>query len=160
MILSEGVLKFLTGFYPPLFFQRIKVLKFEPGFTGATVKIKKSIFNKNYNQSIFGGTIFCAADPFYPLLFHQILLRKGYNVVVWLKSANINYLKPGRSDLVFRITITPDNVAEAELALNTDGKFMKFFQIEMYNTAGELCVSVTNEVYIRNLDTTESSNKA
>lgn len=118
---------------------------------GVHVKISKSILNSNYNNSIFGGTIFSASDPFYALLFDQILRRKGFKTRVWLKSSNIQYLKPGRSNLYFKISLTEDDIQEAEKALRTVGKFVKAFPIEILNSQGELCASVINEVYVRNL---------
>lgn len=151
MIVSENLLKWAIRFYPPLFFQRIWVKKFDKGFTGVHVKISKSFLNSNYNNSIFGGTIFSASDPFYSLLFDQILKRKGFKVRVWLKSAQIQYLKPGRSNLYFRISLTEADIQEAEKALKGVGKFVKAFPLEILNSKGELCASVINEVYIRNL---------
>ena len=151
MLVSENTLKWAMRFYPPLFFQRIWVKKFEKGFTGVEVKIAKSLLNKNFNHSIFGGTIFSASDPFFSLLFDQLLQRRGFKTRVWLKSAEIKYLKPGRSDLYFKINITEEDILEAETALKTVGKFVKAFPMEIINVNGEICASVINEVYIRNL---------
>ena len=151
MVVSENVLKWAIRLYPPLLFQRIWVQHFDKGFTGVSVKISKSLLNKNLNSSIFGGTIFSAADPFYALLFHQVLQKRGYKVRVWLKSAQIQYLKPGRSNLYFKISISEEEIKEAEDVLNSLGKFVKAYPVEMYNKKGELCVTVINEVYIRNL---------
>ncbi len=151
MVVSENLLKWAMRLYPPLFFQRIWVKEFDKGFTGVNVKISKSFLNTNYNNSIFGGTIFSASDPFYALLFDQVLKRKGFTVRVWLKSANIQYLKPGRTNLYFKIYLTEQDIKEAEDALNTVGKFVKAFPLEILNSKGELCASVLNEVYVRNL---------
>jgi acyl-coenzyme A thioesterase PaaI-like protein len=158
MVVSENVLKWALRFYPPLLFQRIWVIRFEKNFRGVKVKVNKSLVNNNYNNSIFGGTIFAAADPFYALLFHQILTHKGYKVRVWLKSAEIKYLKPGRTDLFLNINITEADIEEVEQVLNTTGKHTKAYPIEMYNKDGELCVSVSCEVYIRNMNLTETNN--
>jgi len=151
MLVSENILKWAMRFYPPLFFQRIWVRKFDKGFTGVEVSISKSILNSNYNRSIFGGTIFSASDPFYAVLFDQILSRRGFKVRVWLKSASIQYLKPGRSNLHFRISLTEEDIREAETALRTVGKFVKAYPMEILTSKGEVCASVTNEVYLRNL---------
>jgi len=158
MLVSENVLKWVLRFYPPLLFQRIWVIRFGKNFQSVRVKVNKSLINNNYNHSIFGGTIFAAADPFYPLLFHQILRHKGYQVRVWLKSAQISYLKPGRTDLFFDINITEEDIAEIEDILNTNGKHVKAYPIEMFNKDGELCVTVSSEIYIRNLSLTETHN--
>ncbi len=158
MLVSENVLKWALRFYPPLLFQRIWVIRFEKGFRGVKVKVNKSLLNNNYNNSIFGGTIFASADPFYPLLFHQVLTHKGYKVRVWLKSAEINYIKPGRTDLFFHINITEEDIQEVEQTLNTGGKHVKAYPIEMYSKDGEQCVTVSCHVYIRNLIHTETNN--
>jgi hypothetical protein len=84
-------------------------------------------------------------------------MHKGYKVRVWLKSAQINYLKPGRTDLFFTIDITQGDIEEVEHVLNTIGKHTKAYPIEMYNKEGELCVSVFTEVYIRNLGYSETN---
>ncbi|RAJ30270.1 DUF4442 domain-containing protein [Pedobacter cryoconitis] len=156
MIVSERTLKWGLRFYPPLLFQRIWVKKFHKGFRGADVKIYKSLFNKNYNGSIFGGTIYAATDPFYALLFDQLLQRQGFKIRVWLKSASIQYLKPGRSALVFTIIITDEMLNDAIEALNTSGKFVKAYPMEIKNSDGEVCATVMNEVYVRNLHSGEN----
>lgn len=150
MIVSEKTLKWALCFYPPLLFQRIWVKKFHPDFLGVDVKISNSFLNRNYNGSIFGGSIYAATDPFYAILFDQLMQRRGFKVRVWLKSASIQYLKPGLTTLHFTLKITDEMIAEAELALNTTGKFVKAYPMELYNTQGELCATVMNEVYLRN----------
>lgn len=157
MKVSEKTLKWALCFYPPLLFQRIWVKKFHTGFRGVDVKINKSLFNKNYNGSIFGGTIYAATDPFYALLFDQLLQRQGFKVRVWLKSASIQYLKPGRKDLYFTIRVTDEMLNEAIEALQTNGKFVKAYPMEIVDRHGELCATVMNEVYVRNLYQGEQS---
>eukprot|EP01133_Synstelium_polycarpum_P023756 gene23756-28483_t len=105
----------------------------------------------NYNGSIYGGTIYGATDPFYALLFDQLLQREGFKVRVWLKSASIQYLKPGRSSLYFTISVNDQMLREAVEALNTVGKFVKAYPMEVKDKHGELCATVMNEVYVRNL---------
>lgn len=155
MIVSEKTLKWALCLYPPLFFQRIWVRRFHPGFKGVDVKINHSLLNKNYNGSIFGGTIYAATDPFYALLFDQLLQREGFKIRVWLKSASISYLKPGRSALFFTIVITDEMLNEAVESLNTHGKFVKAYPMELKDSEGQVCATVLNEVYVRNLHSGE-----
>jgi hypothetical protein len=161
MQVSENLLKWVVRFYPPLFFQRIWVVKFHKDFRGVEVKIRKSIWNRNYNNSIFGGTIFAAADAFYPILFFKALSLKGYKLRAWSKSLHIEYHKPGFTDLFYSISITNSELAEAEEILTTIGKYRKSHPIEIYNKSGINVASVMNEVYMRNLnfvDTTNANN--
>jgi len=151
MIVSERTLKWAMCFYPPLFFQRIWIKKFHKDFRGVDVKINKSLVNKNYNGSIYGGTIYSATDPFYAILFDQLLQRKGFKIRVWLKSASIQYLKPGHSHLYFTIKISEEMLDDAIRTLTEKGKFVKAFPMEIMNKKGDICATVINEVYIRNL---------
>lgn len=144
-------------FYPPLFFQRIWVKKIEKGFKAIEVKINRSLFTTNLGNSIFGGTIFSATDPFYALLFGQQLRKKGFNITVWLKSAQISYLKPGRSNLYFRIEVTDEMIEMAEYALQQQGKFIQAYPIHVFDSDNVLCAKAINEVYIRNLDFVKTS---
>lgn len=153
MIVSENTLKWAMRLYPPLLFQRIWVVGFHKGFTGVKVKVRKSWLNKNYNGSIFGGTIFAAADPFYPVLFHQILNSDGKRrLAIWSKSAKIDFLKPAHSNLYFEIKISEADIAAANETLIVTGKYEQLFPVDIYNTAGELCAQLMNEVYVRDLD--------
>jgi len=137
--------------YPPFFFQRIWVRRFDKGFTGVTVKINRSLLNRNYNASIFGGTIFAAADPFYALMFDQILQRRGFKTVVWLKSAAIQYIKPGRSALFFHISLDEQEIQDVETALIENGRFVKTYPVNIVNRSGETCAVMHNEVYIKDI---------
>jgi hypothetical protein len=159
MKVSEKRLKWALRIYPPLLLQRIWTVGFQKDFRGVKVKIFKSLLNRNYNRSIFGGTVFAAADPFYPLLFHQVLTKKGYKVRVWVKSAKIDYILPGHEDLFFSINITNQDIEEVENTLNKDEKHIKLYPIEMVTSSGELCVLVMAEIYIRNLRQTEINNQ-
>ena len=91
MKVSENILKWGMRLYPPLLLQRIWIQNIYSGFTEAHVKINRSLFTLNFGKAIFGGTIYSATDPFYAMLFGQILKHKGYNISVWLKSASIQF---------------------------------------------------------------------
>ena len=152
MKLSEKTLKWAIRFYPPLFFQRVWVKTFHKNFRGVDVSIFNSILNRNYNSSIFGGTIFAAADPFYPILFDQIFKHKGYKTLVWLKSGSVKYIKPARSALTFSIQLSEQEIADAESMLKKEGKFIAIFTVTFYNKQKEVCAIIENEVYIRDLN--------
>jgi hypothetical protein len=158
MPVSENSLKWIMRFYPPLLFQRIWVIKFEKDFRGVEVKISKSFWNRNYNNSIFGGTIFAAADPFYPVLFYQLFTLKGYPIRAWSRSSEIKYLKPGFTNLSFKIHIDEAEIIEAEEILNTLGKYVKAHPIEIFDKNGVNVASVMNEVYMRNLNFIDDAN--
>ena len=145
-------------FYPPLLLQRIWINHIDDDFRGVSVTIRKSWLNRNYNNSIFGGTIFSAADPFYAVLFYQVFTRKGYKIRAWAKSSEIKFLKPAFTDLTFRILIDEAEIIEAENILNTLGKYTKSHPIEIFDKNGVNVAQVMNELYMRNLDFIDNAN--
>ncbi len=78
MTISENTLKWVMRLYPPMLFQRIWVKKIYKDFKGIDIKINRSLFTSNLGNSIFGGTIFSATDPFYALLLGQLMQHKGF----------------------------------------------------------------------------------
>jgi len=151
MLASENAVKWAMRFYPPLFFQRIWVKCFKPGFRGVSVHIKKSFFNTNHDHSIFGGTIYAAADPFHPILFTHLLTLKGYKVKAWSRSSAIRYFKPAKTDLHFNINLTYAEIEACEKQLKLNGKYRKSYRVELLDKEEKLCALVINEMYIRDL---------
>jgi len=151
MLISASLLKWALRFYPPLFFQRIWVVNIAENFTGLHIKISKSVFNSNYNRSIFGGTIFSAADVCYPVLFHQLLSHKGYKIAVWSRSAQIHFLKKSDDKINFTVNLSDADIEHVEQVLNGKGKYNKAYPIIIYNNNGDVCVNMMCEVYIHNL---------
>lgn len=149
MKVSENLLKWGMRLYPPLLLQRIWVQKIGKDFKSAEIKINRSLFTLNFGKAIFGGTIYSATDPFYAMLLGQILRNKNYSITIWLKSASIQFLKPGRSDLFYSIVITDEMIKEVETEINSKELFVKSYTIEVYSKNKELTAIAKNEIYIR-----------
>ncbi|MGN5955309.1 DUF4442 domain-containing protein [Sphingobacterium lactis] len=153
MRVSPNTLKWGLRLYPPFFFQRIWVKKILDNFLGAEVKINKSLLNINSNRTIFGGTIFSAIDPFYPILLDQYFKHQGIlRTVAWLKTAHIDYIKPGRHDLYVSFHLKEDVLLEALQTIKKEGKVVKTFQTQVFDKHGTLCAVAHNEIYIRDLE--------
>ncbi|MEL6557990.1 MAG: DUF4442 domain-containing protein [Bacteroidota bacterium] len=60
------------------------------------IRLGISYKNRNYVNSIFGGSMFSAVDPI-PMV--QLIQLIGDDYVVWDKSAEINFRRPAREDL-------------------------------------------------------------
>lgn len=141
--------KFLMNLYPPFLVSRIIVKFVSKDFRTVRVKIKKSFLNRNLQGSIFGGTIFSAADPFIALMYWQILKRHGINCEAWLKSAKISYLKPADSSLTVVFEISETDVYNAKEKMNSQQRFQASHTMEMRNAKGEVCATVETLVYLR-----------
>jgi len=69
------------------------------------IRLKLKWTTRNYVGTVFGGSIYAAADPIYML---QLIRLLGDNYVVWDKAASIKFIKPVRSTIYSRFIITED----------------------------------------------------
>ncbi len=143
-------IKWMLSLFPPLLFSRVQVMAIANDFSWAEIRVKHSIFNKNLQKTIFGGTIFSAFDPFHAILFWQIFAHRGQKLEAWLKSASIDYKKPAASDLLIRFEITADDMLAAEAGLKSDGKFERWMTAQAIDKSGNICAEARLLVYLRN----------
>lgn len=71
------------------------------------IKLPISYKNRNYVNSIFGGSMFSAVDPI-PMVQLMNLLDKDY--VVWDKAANIRFRKPAKENLYAEFKYTDEEL--------------------------------------------------
>ncbi len=155
MPISARTLKWLMRFYPPLLVSRIWVVDISDDFHSARVKVFKSMLNINFNRSIFGGSIYCAADPFFAILLWGVFHQKGIKTRVWLKSASVQFIKPAHTDLLIDFTLDSRQLMEAEDALNRTGKFIHTFSVQAVDKLGAISALINTEVYVRKIETSE-----
>ncbi|WP_394751000.1 DUF4442 domain-containing protein [Spongiimicrobium salis] len=76
-----------------------------------SVKIPISWKNKNYVNSIFGGSMFSAVDPI-PMV--QLINIIGEEYVVWDKSATIRFKRPAKEHLYADFLYTVEEIKEIQ----------------------------------------------
>lgn len=149
--ISPRSAKLLLNFYPPFLFNRIKIRSVSEDFTEVKVQIKKSILNKNMAGTLFGGTLFSAADPFIAVMYWQIFsIRFDQKIIVWLKSAEIVYKKPAATDIFLNFKIDEEEIALAKKELEEKGKHVSTYFVDLKNTKGEVCAVVKLCSYLGN----------
>lgn len=73
------------------------------------IKLPISYRNRNFVNTIFGGSMFSAVDPF-PMV--QLINLLGDEYVVWDKSANISFKRPAKKDLYADFSYTFEELEE------------------------------------------------
>lgn len=146
---SPFIFKWMLNLYPPFLFGRIRIKHVAKDFQHVQVVVRKSIFNKNLSQSVFGGTMFSAADPFFALMYWQNFAHQ-YNrkVKVWLKSAEIQYKRPAMTDLTLDFYISQEDVEAAKYAIEANGKYTKVHEVELKDKNGNVSAVVKLEPYV------------
>jgi len=89
--------------------------------------------------------MFAAVDPIYMVMWYKIL-GKGYSV--WVKSAEIEFLVPGRSTLkaVFELTQSEIDSVLSELEARPTAERER--NIELVDQDGTLCARVSQRLFI------------
>lgn len=143
------IVKFVLNIFPPLLFNRIVLKHISDDFSEMQVVLKKALFNINFHKTIFGGSIFSACDPYFPTMYYHIFANKDRKLIVWLKAAEIKYLKPANSSLKLNFKITEENIQMAERNLNDTGKFEIWHTVEAINKEGIVCAKASIQIYLR-----------
>ena len=148
MQIPRFVIKFVLNIFPPLLFNRIVLKEISDDFLEMKVVLRRALFNINFHKTIFGGSIFSACDPYFPTMYYHIFANKKRKLIIWLKSAEIQYLKPADSTLKLYFKITKEDIHLAENTLNEKGKFEIWHTVEAINKKGVVCARAKMQVYL------------
>jgi len=140
-------LKLTLNLFPPLFFNRIYLKNISSDYKEMNVVLKKSIFNINYYKSVFGGSIFSACDPYFPIMYYNIF--KERKLIVWVKSAEIKYIIPANSTLRLNFKISNMQIKEVEDALLLNGKHEITNEVSAINNENMVCAQAAIQIYLR-----------
>ena len=144
--MKSNKLKFLLNIYPPYLGTGITVKQISPDYKEALVQMKRRWYNTNYVKTHFGGSLYAMADPFFMLMLIQIL---GKDYVVWDKSANIDFIKPGISTVTAKFLITDDHLQTIYENTNEGQKYLHTFEVKIEDENNELVALVKKVLYIR-----------
>ncbi|MBU2976474.1 DUF4442 domain-containing protein [Zobellia sp. B3R18] len=82
-----------------------------------TVKLPISYKNRNYVNTIFGGSLFSAVDPI-PMV--QLIHILGNDFVVWDKSAEITFKRPAKEDVYADFEYDQEEINEIKARLGQE----------------------------------------
>jgi len=110
------------------------------------VEMKLRRWNRNYVGTHYGGSLYSMTDPFYMVMFIELL---GRDYIVWDKSAMIRFRKPGRGTVHAHFRVTEEQVAEIREALNIEEKIDREFSVEVTSWDGEIVAEVKKLLQFR-----------
>ena len=132
--------------WPPLFFAGIRIEHLSSDYRQARVRLKLRAWNKNAVGTHFGGSMYAMTDPFYMLMIKAVL---GEEYLVWDKSADIEYVKPGKDVVVAEFVIS-DGLIEDIIAKTSQGeKYLPSLPVYIKDQQGETVAKANRTLYIR-----------
>ncbi len=139
-------LRWLMNIWPPFLFSGIRITAFGEDFRHVKVELRSHWYNRNYVATHFGGSLFAMTDPFWMIM---ILRNLGKDYVVWDKAAEIEFIKPGRGTVLAEFHLAEAVLQELREAAAGNEKVLRWFDIPVRNSSGELVAMVRKQVYVR-----------
>lgn len=141
-----NLLKTIFNVYPPYLGAGIRVEKID--FTNHHIQVRMHLnkLNQNIVGTQFGGSLYSMTDPFMMILLMQAL---GSAYVVWDKSASIDFVKAGTSEVSVDFQID-DAEIDTIKTLASDGKAVfRDYDVKVLDRNGDVVATVKKTLYIR-----------
>lgn len=143
---NANFVRHFINLWPPFLFAGIKITELSRDFKHCRVILKHRSFTKNLNGTQYGGSLFAMSDPIYSLMLMCILGKRYY---VWDKMAEIEFKKPGRTDIVLNCTISDQMLESIYQNTKSGDKFLYVTEDSLYDMMGNEVASVTRTLYVR-----------
>ncbi|MCC3278887.1 DUF4442 domain-containing protein [Arthrobacter sp. zg-Y40] len=143
---QPGTVRRFMNIWPPFAFTGIRVTRLDPDYLGVSMRLREHWWNRNVAGVHFGGSLFAMTDPFWMML---LLHHLGKDHVVWDKSAEVDFIKPGNGEVTAEFTLAKADVERLrKLAANGD-KVLEWFSVDITDKTGAVVARVRKQVYIR-----------
>lgn len=146
MKISPRSLKFILNIYAPYIGAGVKVDYIAKDWKETHISMKLRWYNRNAVGTHFGGSLYSMVDPHLMLMLMQLL---GEDYIVWDKSAQIDFRRPGRGRVYSKMKITDDDLNIIRESLKSRTKVLKEFDVVIVDDAGKAVAKVKKILYIR-----------
>lgn len=146
LMTSHAGMRRMLNLWPPFLFSGISILEISKDFRHARVRLKKKALTSNYVGTLFGGSLFAMTDPFYMLM---IMKNLGNDYIVWDKRSEIEYVSPGKATVFAEFHLWDAELDEIRREVQTNGKFLKWFEVDIKTADGTVVAIVKKQIYVR-----------
>ncbi|MGH8041650.1 MAG: DUF4442 domain-containing protein [Rudaea sp.] len=144
--MKAASLRRLLNFWPPFLFGGIRVEAIADDWRYARVRLKLHWYNQNYVHTQFGGNLFSMTDPFWMIMTLEAL---GPDYIVWDKAGAIDFVAPGRADVIAEFHLEESVLDEIRAATANGEKYLRWFEVPIQTADGELIARVRKQIYVR-----------
>jgi len=141
-----SALRRLMNFWPPFLFSGIRVEQISADWRYARVRLKLRWYSRNYVGTQCGGALFSMVDPFWMILTMEAL---SHEYIVWDKAGEIEFVAPGRRDVIAEIRVEEAMLEEIRAATANGEKYLRWCETQIKTAEGELVARVRKQLYIR-----------
>ncbi len=139
-------LKFLLNLYPPFFGAGISVDYISRDWKEIRVSMRLRWYNRNISGTHFGGSLYSMGDPHLALMLMH-LLGDGY--IVWDKSAEINFLRPGTGKVSASFQISDVELQTIKEQADLHRRCLPEFTTAILDEDGKEVARLKKTLYVR-----------
>jgi acyl-coenzyme A thioesterase PaaI-like protein len=144
--LSSKILRWKFNLFPAYRGTGAWVTYLAADFREVRIRLPLSWRTRNLVGTIFGGSLYGAADPIYMIMLIRLL---GRDYVVWDKAAEIRFRKPGRTTLYAKFTIDDAELAAIRDATASGDAIDRVYRVDLVDGEGVAHATITKTIYIR-----------
>jgi acyl-coenzyme A thioesterase PaaI-like protein len=138
-------LRFLR-FYPPYLGAGVRVRRAKQDLSRVEVEMPLYSWNQNFVGTQFGGSLYSMCDPFFMLM---LMTRLGPEYIVWDKSAEIEFIHPGRGTVTATFELPDARVEEIRRDADSSLKVFPRFEVTVVDHEGQPIARVAKTLYVR-----------
>lgn len=143
---SPFALKLLFNLYPPYLMTGITVREIASDWRRVKVRMGLHWYNRNYFGTHFGASLYAMTDPFFVIMLARNI---GPEYIVWDRSAQVDFLQPGRGRVTVLFELTPEMI-DAVLDATAGGeKHQPTWMVEVRDDAGQAVARIAKTLYVR-----------
>ena len=137
-------MRWMFNFWPCIWCSGGKVEFISSDFRELHVSLKLGIRTRNRVGTVYGGSIYSSVDPYYMLMFMEIL---GKDFVVWDKAASVKFVRPLTGRVKCRFLISDELVLEVKRHLGLRGEYTFDLPLHYEDEAGKVYAVFTKTIY-------------
>jgi len=146
MKLPRSFFKYGLSAWAPYLGAGVKIDYISKDWKEMKVSMKLHFYNRNIMKTHFGGSLYSMVDPHIMLMLMQLL---GREYVVWDKSAEIEFIKPGRTKVVATMTVSDNDLSEIKEKTKNGDKYFPKFNIDIIDEDKNIVAKVKKVLYVR-----------
>jgi len=146
MRLTPNRLKFFLNLYGPFRGASIRIDFVRDDWREIRVSMKSRWYNRNIVGTHFGGSLYAMVDPQYMLMLMNIL---GKDYMVWDKSADIDFVNPGRGTVKAHFILTDSQIDDIKAKTAHGEKYLPSFTVKVVDENDDVVANINKTLYVR-----------
>ena len=134
------LLRWRMNWYPAFRNTGARIIYISEDLLETRVRLPLCRATRNIHGTIYGGAMYAAVDPLHAVMMAAHL---GPDYHVWMKSAKIEFRRPGSGDLYAHARLLPQDIEAVRAALLQEDKVDRDFALSLADQAGAVSALFT-----------------